>query len=164
MLYTKEINYSKAYVELYEIIKRLPKKQLNNIPTNLIENIKKLRNSEYNWIYNEKKSVCEQELMIETKALIVELYENFLCAEDRKDTWKNYNRICLNFIENEKHKNFNSNFLFESNNIFNNSDKQQETIKTKTTECSNAVLIEYKESVFTKFKTFIFKILNRRNS
>ena len=58
MLDIRETNYSKAYVELYEIIRKLPKEQLSKIPTNLIENIKQQRNLEYIWIYNDKKSIC----------------------------------------------------------------------------------------------------------
>ena len=37
----KEITYSKAYVELIEILKRLPSDELNKIPKNYINNLNK---------------------------------------------------------------------------------------------------------------------------
>ena len=163
MINTKEINYSKAHVELYEIIKKLPKQQLNKIPIDLIENIKQRRNSKYTWNYNNEKSICEQDLMIETKALIVELYEHFFSTDDMKEIWKNYDRICLNFIENEKHNKFNSDNLFRTNDIFEkvNNDKEAPNIQ-KLENSTDTALIEYKESFFTRFKNFIFKILHNR--
>jgi len=161
MINTKENIYSKAYVELYEIIKRLPEQQLNNIPAKLIENIKQQRNSEYNWVYNDEKHVYEQDLMVETKALIVELYVNFLSSDDKKEIWKNYDRICLNFIENEKHNKFNSDNLFRTNNIFVKETNDKETTNIQKPESSTDIaLIEYKESFFIKFKNFILRILH----
>ena len=160
MLDIRETNYSKAYVELYEIIRKLPREQLSKIPTNLIENIKQQRNLEYIWIYNDKKSICEQNLMIETKALIVELYEKFLCTEDTKEIWKNYDRICLNFIETEKHNKFNSNNPFKANDIFSKLNNKETTNVPKIENSTNTTLIEYNESIFTRFKNFIFKILH----
>lgn len=40
--------------------------------------------------------------MPETKALIVEIYEKYLCLENEKEFWKEYDKICINKIEEQK--------------------------------------------------------------
>ena len=52
--------------------------------------------------------------MVETKALIVKLYEKYFAPESEAEFWKKYHRICFNMIEKEKKKKYNSNNIFKN--------------------------------------------------
>ena len=49
---------------------------------------------------------------METKALLVELYENFFAPEEEKNSWKKYDQICLNMLEEKKKIKYNPDHLF----------------------------------------------------
>lgn len=102
MIQTKNARYKRAYTELNEIIKELSKAELEKIPSELIRNIEINKDKEYKWEYDKSKALLDQDLMPETKALIVEIYEKYLCTENEKEFWKEYDKICINKIEEQK--------------------------------------------------------------
>ncbi len=111
MIQTKR--YKKAYTELNEIIKELSEAEIQKIPNDLIKNIKINMDMEYKWKYDNSKDLIQQDLMPETKALIVEIYERYLCKESEKEFWKEYNKICFNNIEQQKRIVYNANNIFK---------------------------------------------------
>lgn len=117
MIDTKEMVKSKAHTELNEVIKRLSKQELEKIPEQVIKNIQETMDKEYIWRYDNTKELEEQNLMVETKALIVEMYERYLCSEDKKEFWNNYDRICLNMIEEKKKEEYNPDNIFKTKHI-----------------------------------------------
>ena len=94
--------YAKAYVELYEIIKKLPLDDQNKIPKDFIDFLKNNMDSNYSFKYIDNKSLLEQNIKTETKALLVKLYETYLAKPDEKDFWNKYNMDCLKIIEEKK--------------------------------------------------------------
>lgn len=112
MMQTKNARYKRAYTELNEIIKKLSKAELEKIPNKLIRNIETNMNKEYKWEYDKSKTLLEQDLMPETKALIVEIYEKYLFPENEKEFWKEYDKICINKIEEQKKAMYNGKNIF----------------------------------------------------
>ena len=151
MVNTKELMYKKAHVELYEVIKRLPKQELEKIPQNFINNLKNSLDNEYQWEYDDTRSLEEQDFLIETRALLVEIYERYLCPEDKKEFWNNYDRICLNMIEEKKKKEYNLDNIFKNNNAV------TETIS----ESKNNLHTIVKENIFTKVINFFKRLFNK---
>lgn len=98
--------FRKAYVELYEIIKKMSNKEIQKIPKEYIINIKNEMDRTYEFEFDDKKSILDQNFKVETKALLVELYERFLAPDDEKEIWEKYDRICIDAIEKEKQKKF----------------------------------------------------------
>ena len=88
MLKEKELNYRKAYVELYEIINVLSKEQKEKIPEGFIKNIKANADSNYYFKYDITKTIFEQNLMVETFALLIEIYERYLAPFEEKEIWE----------------------------------------------------------------------------
>lgn len=103
----KKLLYRKAYVELYEIIKNLPKEEQDKIPENFINNLCANMDKNYSFEMDKEKELFEQEYKTETKALFVELYEKYLAPENEKCFWKDYDKICLNMIRSKKTENKN---------------------------------------------------------
>lgn len=114
MIDTKEMIKSRSHTELNEVIKKLSKQELEKIPEQVIKNIQETMDKEYIWKYDDTKELEEQNLMVETKALIVEMYERYLCSEDKKEFWSNYDRICLNMIEEKKKEEYNPDNIFKT--------------------------------------------------
>lgn len=150
----KELMYKKAHVELYEVIKRLSKQELEKIPYNFIDNLKNSLDNEYKWKYDDTKSLEEQDFLVETKALLVEMYERYLCSEDKKEFWDNYDRICLNMIEEKKRQEYNPDNIFKDR----NQNKNREEEKVGST---NNLPAEIKESLFTKVINFFKRIFHK---
>ena len=91
--------YEKAYLELYELIKRIPLKDRTKISNDFIEFLKDNMNSNYIFKYDESKSLLEQDVMVETKALLVQLYEKYLSKPEEKEFWNKYNKECMKINE-----------------------------------------------------------------
>lgn len=98
----KEKQYRKAFVELYEIFKHLDVNQKSLIPETFIDNVRKKRDLTYTFEFDSKKRIFEQNLMTETKALIVKIYERFFASPDEKEWWEKYHVYCQQQIAKQK--------------------------------------------------------------
>lgn len=149
----KNIRYKKAYVELYEILNVLEKEQKDKIPENFINNISNNMDKDYKFYFDMSKGIFEQDLMVETEALLVEIYERYLAPDKEKEMWQKYDRFCLNKIEEDKKARFNNN-IFKNNkySIFENDMKKD----------NNILPIKYEEkSILKKFLNYIKNIFKR---
>ena len=160
MVGTKELTIGKAYTELNEVIKRLSPNELSKIPHQVIENIKENIDNEYIWEYNDSKKIEEQDFMAETKALIVEMYERYLCPDDKKEFWQKYDRICLNMIEQKKSEEYNPDSLF-------NKKDNSKGVSSTDIEIEKKDLIPYENTtwymkIFQSVSMFFKKIFNKR--
>ncbi len=91
--------YENAYLELYELIKRIPLKDKTKIPNDFIDFLKDNMNSNHTFEYDESKNLLDQDIMVETKALLVQLYEKYLSKPEEKEFWNNYNIECMKIDE-----------------------------------------------------------------
>lgn len=151
----EKLEYKKAYVELYEIIKVLPKKEKEKIPIVVLKNLEDNMDKEYNFTLDTEKSILNQHYKDETKALFVELYERYLAEDDEKDFWKKYDKVCLNMIEEEKQKKYDVENIFSNRNIDKEKTTEEENINN-----SNLPIEINKENIITKFIKFMKKIFH----
>ena len=139
MVSTKDITNDIIYIQLNEIIKRMSKQEIKKIPQNIITNIQNKPTKKDQWKYNDNKSLQEQDILPQTKAIIIQIYKKYLCKNEEKEFWEKYDRICFNMIEEEKKK------KYKPDNIFNN-----EKINKTQSQNYNTSIIEYKENIFMK--------------
>lgn len=158
----KNIKYKKAYVELNEILKYLSNEQRDKISPNFINNISNNMDKDYKFTFDESKGIFEQNLMVETEALLVELYERYLAPDIEKEVWQKYDRLCLDKIENEKRKIYNANILDEKNTI----NKQDLVINNEDSlneKSNNNLPVKYKkEKIFDKIIKFIKRVFGKQ--
>lgn len=158
----KSIQYKKAYVELNEILKYLSNEQKDKISANFINNVSNNMDKDYKFTFDESKGIFEQNLMVETEALLVEIYERYLAPDEEKELWQKYDRFCLNKIENEKREKYNVN-IFEKENSIN---KQNLVIRNEDSlneENNNNLPVEYKKkNIFNKIVNFIMGLFSKR--
>ena len=143
--------YKKAYVELYYIISLLSKEEQSKIPPEFINYINDNKDQNYSFYPDLSKELLEQEYMIETKALLVNLYETYLAPESEKEFWEKYDKVCSSTLEEEKRKDFQQKNTLET---FQETDNEEVKINSIETN-----ILEYKESFFSKIKNFIKNLL-----
>lgn len=141
--------YAKAYVEVNEIINHLPNEEKNKIPDSLKNNILANMDKTYYFQFDESKSLDEQNVLTETKALIIAIYQRYFMKNNEKELWDKYNRICNGMIEQEKAKEY------DVNNIFN---KQKQT---KIEEEKQLVVVK-KKSFFEKIKCKLLNMFKKK--
>lgn len=140
-MYTQEeIIYRKALVEVNEIISRLNEENKQKIPKKVIDAILNNMDKEYTFELDKKYLLYEQNLLPETVAIISVIYSDYLCLEEERKKWKQYDIYCMQKIEEMKTQKYNN------EDIFKNENKEEKAI----------VKVEKK----TLFKTILNKILN----
>ncbi len=145
MVNTKEMKYAMVYVQLNEIIKNLSLQEIQKLPDTLIMNIRKNIDNSLDWKYDKQREIYEQDLLVETKAMLIEIYEKYLCSDNDKIFWKKYDKLCLNMIENKKRNDYNTDEMFKN--------RKNKIDTNKTIE-----MVIYKESIFDKIRNFIKRL------
>ena len=94
-------NYKNAFTEVDSILKLLNQEDYNKIPKNVIEAIKQNQNKEYEFRINPDIEINNQDIMVETKAILYNLYRDYLASpEKRKEILESQRRE--RYIEEEK--------------------------------------------------------------
>ena len=94
MIVSEKNIYKKIYRELYEVIDILSENEKDKISKELIENIKQNMDNEYPFKIDKNKSLLEQNLLPQTQAMLIKLYEKYLCSEEEKEKWNLYDKMC----------------------------------------------------------------------
>ena len=149
----KSFRYKKAYTELNEIFKILDKEQKDKIPNDFINNISNNMDKDYKFEFDNSKGIFEQELMAETEALLVEIYERYLAPSEEKKMWQKYDKYCLNKIEDEKKANCNYDIFKKNESI---------SLKNDIQKNNNILPIKYEEkSIIKRFFNYIKNMFKR---
>ena len=131
--------------------KNLSKQEQNKIPKQIIDYLEKNKDTNYIFRIDENKEILEQEYMVETKALIVKLYEKFLVLENEKELWKKYDIICFNKIEEEKRNKYPVDIFKNENNF----DKENNN--------TTSIIIYQEKSFFKKIIINIIKFFKDKD-
>lgn len=159
MIESKVLEYKKAYVELDAIIKKLPQNIINKIPSNIIENIENSKAQDYSWSYDDSKELENQSLMVETKALFVQLYKNYFADQSEKEKWEKYDKTTQDFIEDQKREKFDPSKIFETNPSVSNNNESLNS-STIIDNASNSINSENKDLILSENETIFQKISN----
>ncbi len=112
---TKEELYKKAYYELNEIIENLTLQEKEKVPSNFLQNMKK-EMMPTDFVYDKTQSLSEQNVMVETKALLVELYNNYLANDAEKEILDKYRKISIEQFEKKKSVEYGTDKIFKNRN------------------------------------------------
>ena len=141
---TKEESYKKAYYELNEIIENLMLKEKEKIPSNFLQNMKN-EMIQTDFVYDKTKSLSEQNIMVETKALLVELYNNYLANDAEKEILDKYRKISIEQLDKKKSIEYGTDKMFKNNN--------EETQNTENT--TSMVKVEQGNIIIKLFKKIL---------
>lgn len=147
-----ENNYYKAYKEVIEILKYVPKESVDKIPKTMIEVFKNNMDKEYEFYIDVDKNFEEQELLEETKAILANIFRDYWATQYQRTRIIEKEKNDREKIEMEKANRYNP------DNIFKRSIKKNEikNIEQKTSELP----IEYKEKFYQRILKFFKKFFN----
>lgn len=147
----------KAYVEVLEILKNIPTEEYNKIPNEIILNMKLNADKEYKYIIDNLDNFQEQKMLKETETILAVLFRDYWATEEKRRKILEKEKYDLSILEKEQRKKYNPDDIFKKV-------KKDEHVNVEISDNNtNTALIEYKESFFTKFKSFIFRILHINN-
>ena len=148
-------NYPKAYTEVLEIMKYMPKEDVNKIPKEMIEMFKNKRDKSY--VFNVKKTddFADLKMLDETEAIFVNIFKDYWATPEQKKKIIEKQNYDKSIIEKEKVEKYNPNNIF----------KQPEILKSNIVDIAEnkkeTSLVEIKENFFIKFINFIKNIFKR---
>lgn len=167
------VKYAKAYKELYEILKFVPRENVEKLPKQLLEMIEEQKDDNHVFKIDHFANPEQQEMLDETRAFLAIFYKEYWADELQKQQLK-YNQVAeikeenvrsiqKTKIEEEKEESCNS----QTNKIV---EENVETEKNQTAEIEeekpkeqkeNLQLVVKKENIFIRFIHFIKKWLKR---
>lgn len=147
--------YLKAFVELNEIINHMNTNLKNKIPKKMLEAIRNSGDKNYKFKYDNTKSLSKQKLLPETISLLSIIYSDYLCLEEERKKWDEYDKFALQNKEELKQKNYNANNVFQKQ-------KNNTNIVILDEKKQLKVYNSKKQSFWSKLKKCIMKILKKR--
>ena len=135
---TKEI-----YSEVYQVLNLLGNDYLNKLPDSLINMLREKRDVNYNPQYTADISLNEQNIKKETIFIIVLLYLNYWCKDEKEVL-----EVKKILKENEDKYQVELREKYNPDNIFKNNIKETKEITQNV--INETTMILYKESVFIK--------------
>lgn len=140
-----EMEYKKAFKEVYEILKYVSNEDLRKIPSEILITIKENRQLNYEYKIDNINNFQNQEISEIAKAILSIIYRDYWATEEEKYEIKIKENREKNEIEKEKREKYNPNDIF----------KKRRNIDSNTIE--NVELIKYKENIFSKIVNFFKK-------
>lgn len=141
MVEAEIINYKKALVEVDAVLSCLDYNEYKKIPTNIINAIENNKDEEYMYEYDEELEYEDWSLMPETKAILYNIFKQYLATEEQRKYLQQRERLENYKIESEKIKKYNSENLF----------KKEKGQEEKNVQEENNKLIVKRDSSFKKF-------------
>ena len=150
-----EKNYSKAYKEVVEILKYVPKESIEKIPQKMRDTFTTKMDNTYNFSIDISKSFEEQELLDETKAILANIFRDYWATPYQKERIQAKERYDMEKIEEEKRAKYNSDIFKIRENKKNENKVEEDNTK------SNILPVEVKkERFYEKLINFFKKIFN----
>ena len=149
------VKMDKAYKEINEILKYIPKEYVERIPSKLLEVIEENMDEKYEYKVVHIKDFENQEMLNETRALLAVIYRDyFASAEEREKIIKEERE----FLEKERKNNNSKNHSNEKAiNFAGASNKEQAKIVEKSVETTQLTKYEEKKW-YRKIIEFIKRI------
>lgn len=146
-----ESNYPKAYKEVIEILKYVPKESVEKIPQTMLDTLNSKMDNTYNFSIDINKSFEEQKLLEETKAILANIFRDYWATPYQKERIEAKERYDRQKIEEEKKANTNYDIFKKDNN---------EESKENEVSNSNLPIETKKEKFYEKIIDFFKKIFH----
>lgn len=108
-----EDNYAKAYKEVLEILSFIPKESVDKIPQTIIEEFKNNMDADHSFQVDLNKSFEDQEVLEETRAILANIFRDYLATPEQKENIKEKEKIKRQKLEEEKRAKYNPDDLFK---------------------------------------------------
>lgn len=149
-------NYSNACAEVSTILPLLNKEEYNKIPPNVIEAIENNKNSEYMVVLDKNKELKNQNLLNETRALLLVIFKDYLATSQQKEKIKSALKNMEAEAEMQKKQKYNSNIFEHNIKSYDYTDNYNDnaTASVKTNELIKVDEESFIKKIINKIKNF----------
>ncbi len=100
-------NYPKAYTEVLEILKYMPKNDVDKIPKEMLDTFEYKKDTNYNFIVDENQDFSKLKILDETEAIMVNIFKDYWATPEQKVKIQEKMQGDIRLIEEEKKAKFN---------------------------------------------------------
>ena len=143
-------NRKNAYTEVYTILQELNEEEYNKISPEVIETIEANRNEEYEYELDDKLELKEQPMLPETKAILFNLFRDYLATPEQKAKIKKMQNEARQKNELKKQQIYNTD-------VFANRQKE-DTVQQNNEKMQ---IVKYKENIFKRILNKIKRFFSR---
>ena len=147
-------NYACAYKEVIEVLKYTKREDVNKIPKSRILLWRTNMNKDYDFKIDTTKTLEEQNLSKEAKAIIANIFKKYWATDYQKERIEAKEKYDIEQMEKEKYKKYNPDDIFKNR----KQNIQQEEVASETVS-----MVEYKEPLFKRILNKIKNIFNKNN-
>ena len=144
-----EDNYLKAYKEVTEILKYVPKESVEKIPFEIRKMFETKMDAKYDFKVDINKNFQEQVLLDETKAILANIFRDYWATPYQKERIKAKEQYDRKKTEEEKKEKYDFEEIFKKRKI--------ENISLESESIDNKLPIEIKKESFYKKIFSLFK-------
>lgn len=108
------MEYEKGLIEIDEVLNHLSKEELNKIPEDVLKGIKKHKDKEYMWKYDESKQLEEQKFDRNTIVILSYINMEYLLNKEQKDLMEKLHELNEQNFINEIQEKYDSKDLFKT--------------------------------------------------
>lgn len=108
------MEFEKCLVEVDEVLNHLSKEELNKIPEDVLKGIKKHKDKEYMWKYDESKRLEEQRFDRNTIVILSYINMEYLLSKEQKDLMEKLHELNEQNFINEIQGKYDSKDLFKT--------------------------------------------------
>ena len=146
--------YKKAYKEVTEILRYIPKEEFDKIPPYIITNMNKEKDNDYNYQITHFDDFENQEMLTETKTILAVLYRDYWETDYQRERIIAKEKYDINLLEEQKKQEYKTEDLFKNR-------RKTENIN-ENTEVEEKALVEIKkQNFFVKLILKIKKIITK---
>lgn len=143
--------YAMAYTEVLEILKYIPKEEYNKIPKEKIEFYEKNKDNNYSYTFDISKPIKEQKISRKANSVITSLYMEYFATPIQKEKLELILKYNEEKYQEELRKKYNPDNLFKNR-------VKDKNKNLEESEIQKVNIVEYKESIFVKFKKWFKNI------
>jgi len=103
--------YSKAYTEVEAVLLILDDSLKKKIPEEIMKALKEKNDKEYIFNYDFSQPIHKQNICIEAQFILADIYKKYLCSDEERKKWKEYDLFCLSKREEAKKQKFKDTYL-----------------------------------------------------
>ena len=154
-------NRRNAYTEVYTILQDLDDEEYNKIPLEVIKAIEENRNLEYDFELDDDLDLKEQTLLPQTKAIIFNLFRDYLATPEQKEKIIKMQNEERAKIELKKKQMYNSEIFPNKESIIEEERQEIDEDGIKLKKENGLDIVEYKPSIINKVWGYIQRLLKR---
>lgn len=136
------IEYANAYAEILEILKHISEEDYNKIPKKKIRVFEEFATKDYEFTYDPRKTLDEQNVSSITRYIIAILFRDYWATEKQRRIILDNEKLDKVNSEREKREKYDPNKIFENT----KKDTQDETEEV----LENHLVLEREENIFSK--------------